>query len=138
VPARPTLTYTELADRIEAEIGIRPALSTLRAAATTSTRYGRRIDAITAGMPAPKPTRDSRRRAILDAAAIDAWLNSHPRKTIHHHQQQISTASLARRPTAVAEARCAGLSWQHIADACATADGRSYTKQWAQQRFGKA
>jgi len=135
VSDRPTLTYDQLADRIEQELGVRPATSSLRAVAHSRRR---RRTAVTAGMPAPEPTRDTRRRTVFDADAIDTWLAQHPHVQIRRLQQRITAAPLARRTAVVAAAREAGLSWQHIADACAAADGRSYTKQWAQQRFGKS
>jgi len=130
------LTYEQLASRIETELGTRPAPSTLRAAAATRTRRPRRAD-LTAGMPAPLPGRDSQRRAVFDAAAVEDWLRHHPRVQIRRHQQQLAVTARADRPSVVTAARAAGLSWQQIADACATADATSYTKQWAQQRYGR-
>lgn len=131
------LTYEQLASRIETVLGTRPALSTLRAAAATRTRRPRRSD-LTAGMPAPLPERDSHHRTVFDSPAIEEWLHTHPRLQIRHHQQRLTAAARSERSTAVAAARAAGLSWQQVADACAAADATSYTKQWAQQRFGRA
>lgn len=130
----PPFSYPELADRIQQVLGIRPSPATLRAAAATSTRPGRGT-AITTGMPTP--TRDRAGRAQFDAAAINTWLQRHPQLEIRRHQQTLATAPRAERPTAVATARSVGLSWQEIADACGAADDTTYTRQWAQQRFGR-
>lgn len=130
------LTYEQLADRIEAELGRRPALSTLRAAQATRTR--RQRSNLTSGMPAPLPDRDSRRRTVFDGAAVDTWLRTHPRTQIRQHQQQLAHTPRDARPAAVAMARAAGLSWQQIADAFASTDAATRTKQWAQQRYGRS
>jgi len=129
------LTYEQLASRIETELGARPAISTLRAAVATRTR--RRSSDLTAGMPAPLSQPGSGHRTVFDATAVEAWLRTHPRLQLRRLQQQLALVGHAERPAAVAAARRDGLSWQQIADACATADATSYTKQWAQQRYGR-
>lgn len=131
------LSYTELAERIHQVLGHRPAVATLRAAAATRDRYSRTAG-VTTGMPAPLDARDAAGRAQFDASAIDAWLERHPQLTIRRHQRAVSEASLAQRAEAVGAARAAGVSWQEVADACGAADHRPYTRQWAQQRYGRA
>lgn len=131
------LSYDQLAERIHQVLGYHPAPATLRAAAATRHRSGRGT-AVTTGMPAPLATRDRAGRAQFDAAAVDTWLSQHPQLTIRHHQQAVTQAPLAGRAAAVATARAAGLSWQEIADACAAADDTTYTRQWAQQRYGRS
>lgn len=133
----PFLTYTEVADRIHQALGYRPAPATLRAAAATRTRPGRGT-ALTVGMPGPAVTRDSAGRAQFDADQIDIWLQQHPQLQIRRHQQALTDSPRPARAAAVATAREAGLSWQEIAEACGAADHTTYTRQWAQQRYGRA
>jgi hypothetical protein len=131
------LTYALLADRIEAELGVRPALSTLRAAAADSNR-GNPGTRLTAGMPAPLKTPDARGRTQFSAAAVDRWLARHPRRRIRREQDRLAATPAAQRARAVAHARAAGLSWAHIATALGEADARTYSRQWAQQRYRQA
>jgi len=128
------LTYRELADRIEQQLGVRPALSTLRAAAAVSGR-GTMRTRITAGLPAPARAPDSAGRTVFSAAKVDRWLATHPRNRLRREQARLTAAAAERRPQAVAKARQAGLSWQQVADALAAADGVTRTRQWAQQRY---
>lgn len=130
------LSYIELAERIHQVLGVRPAVSTLRAATANRDRPGRGT-AVTTGMPAPLAQRDLAGRAQFDPAAVDTWLRRHPQLTIRRNQQTLRTAPVSKRETAVGKARAAGLSWQQVADACAAADGANYTRQWAQQRYGR-
>ena len=128
------LSYRQLADRIEQALGVRPALSTLRAAAADSDR-GTPRTRLTAGLPAPSARAAAGGAALFDADAVQAWLAAHPRRRISHEQDRLLRAPAAQRPQAVAHARRAGLSWRQVADALAQADGTSYTRQWAQQRY---
>lgn len=130
------LTYRDVADRIEAALGVRPAPSTLRAAAAVSGRGATRAR-ITAGLPAPLPEPDAAGRTVFDAGAIDQWLAQHPRNRIHREQYRLAEAGPAERAAAVAHARGAGLSWQQVAEALGRTDGKSRSRQWAQQRFGQ-
>ncbi len=131
------LSYDQLAEHIHQVLGHRPATATLRAAAATRHRPGRGT-AVTTGMPALLATRDPAGRAQFDAAAVATWLRQHPQLTIRRHQQAMTEAPLAGRAAAVTTARAAGVSWQEIADACAAADNTTYTRQWAQQRYGRS
>lgn len=134
-PAARHYTYIELADRIAAELGERPSLSTLRAAGAVSDHGTNSRVRITAGMPAPEPqTVDG--RAVFRASAIEQWLRRHPRRAQQAARDRLQAASEARRPDAVARARQAGLSWQEVVDVINAADGTTRTRQWAQQRFG--
>lgn len=130
------LTYPEVAARIDQVLGIRPATATLRAAAATGHRPGRGT-AITTGMPLPCAVRDSAGRARFDAVEIDRWLAQHPQLRIRRQLQALTAAPRPARAEAVATARAAGLSWQEIAEACGAADNTTYTRQWAQQRYGR-
>jgi hypothetical protein len=131
------LTYPELAARIEQALGVRPALSTLRAAAAVQDR-GKTRTRVTASMPAPSSSPDPAGRTVFNAAAIDRWLVHHPRRRIRQRQERLIAVRASRRPQAVAGARQAGLSWQQIADALGEADGTRFTRQWAQQRYGRS
>lgn len=130
------LTYRELADQIEQAFGVRPALSTLRAAAADS-RRGTTRTRLTAGLPPPvRPSPAG--PALFDTAAVQAWLAGHPWRRLRQEQERLMRRPAAQRPQAVAEARRAGLSWRQIADALSEADRTSYTRQWAQQRYRDA
>lgn len=133
--AEDLLTYRQLADRVERALGVRPALSSLRAAAATAGRGVARTR-LTAGLPAPTSTTDATGQRLFLAAEVDAWLAGHPRRRIADHQRDLAAAPISQRPQAVAAARAAGLSWREIADALTDADGRAYSRQWAQQRYG--
>lgn len=136
MPIEELLTYHQLADRVELSLGVRPALSSLRAAAAVDGR-GTPRGRLTAGLPAPVDTTGAGGRRLFSAATVDAWLAGHPRRRITDLQHQLAAASPAQRPQAVAAARCAGLSWAQVAEALAAADGRTYSRQWAQQRYGR-
>ena len=135
-PAARHYTYAELADRIAAELGERPSLSTLRAAGATASHGTNSRVRITAGMPPPAAhTVDG--RAVFRATAIEQWLRRHPRRAQQAARDRLQTASPARRAAAVDRARQAGLSWQEVVDVINAADGTARTRQWAQQRFGR-
>jgi hypothetical protein len=128
------LTYAEVADRIEQELGVRPALSTLRAAAADR-RRGTTRTRLTAGMPAPAAPPRSGAPTLFSAAAIDRWLAKHQRRRIRMLQERVIAATPSHRTRVVRRAREAGLSWQEIADAINEADGTTHSRQWAQQRY---
>lgn len=118
-PMSDRLTYAQVADRIEAALGERPALS-----------------ALTAGMPSPTPG-DPGSPSLFEAAAIDSWLANHPRHAWPRLLEDLAAAAPEQRSAAVAAARAAGISWQRIVDAINAADGTTWTRQWAQQKFGR-
>lgn len=130
------MTYTDLADAIEGALGQRPALSTLRSAAARSAHH-RTYSRITAGMPSPLPDRVGR-QVVFDASQVRAWLKEHPRRTHVAWQTKIIRSRPAARTQTIEGARDAGLSWDEIAAAISTADGTTYTKQAAHQRYGGA
>ena len=132
--AREYLTYPQVADRIEAALGVRPALSTLRAAAAVSSR-GTTRTRLTAGMPGPVGRQGDSGPALFELTAIDRWLARHPRRQLRRLQERLIAAPLARRPQAVARALHAGLSWQEIADALGEADGTTYSRQRVHFRY---
>ena len=132
--SRRRYTYAEAAARIEEELGVRPSLSTLRAASAAAARGTNSRIRITAGMPAPVG-RDEAGRAVFDAARFDRWLAAHPRRRMAIVQQRLAAGRPSRRAAAVAKARAAGLSWQQIADTLGAADGTTYTRQQVWVRY---
>ena len=130
--------YDQVADRIVAELGVpRPALSTLRAAATAAGRGTNRRVRVTAGMPRPMEGRVDR-QVLFDATAIDTWLANHPARAVRRARAALAAAAPEDRQAAVDQARAAGLSWAEIADEIAGAEGITRTRQWAQQLYGNA
>lgn len=134
MPADELLTYRQLADRIEQALGVRPALSSLRAAAAVDGR-GHARTRLTAGLPTPVEAAGAAGQTLFRASAVDAWLAEHPRRRIARLQQHLAQVPAADRAGAVAQARRDGLSWSQIAVALASADGTTYSRQWAQQRY---
>lgn len=129
-------TYDQVADRIVAELGVpRPALSTLRAAAATAGRGTNQRVRVTAGMPRPLHGRVDR-QVVFDATAIDTWLADHPARAVRRARAALAAAAPEDRQAAVDQARASGLSWAEVADAIASAEGITRTRQWAQQRYG--
>lgn len=142
-PRDEQLTYEQVADLVERELGERPAISTLRAAASVAARSTRQHGRLTAGMPAPVGAAHGlnsggRPPAVFSRRQIESWLRSHPRRQRRAWQQKIIGADNERtRARLVQQARREGLAWQAIADAIAEASGTPYTKQAAQQRYGR-
>lgn len=136
--AKQYLSYSQVADRIEAALGVRPAPSTLRAAAADNSRGGTRIR-VTAGMPAPVPPHPGGNDPPrFDATAIDRWLADHPRLKRSRSRQRLVAAPAGRREQAVARAVREGLSWQVIAGALGEADGASYSRQGVHARYRRS
>ena len=133
-PQEHLYTLAEVADRISQELHVRPALSTLRAAAADA-RRGSTPARLTDGLPAPLNPGRHGSQTLFDPNAVDAWLAHHPRRRIRQLQDRLAAASPEFRHRAVATARRAGLSWQQIAAAISRADGRRYSRQAAQQRY---
>lgn len=136
----PTLSYADLADLLELHFGVRPALVTLRAAAQRQKgpaapgRAAGSTASITAGIPAPLPDRQG-----FDAADVAVWIADHPwraRATAYERLSDTSATEPEQRQAAVKAAREAGLSWSDVARAIAIADGVTFTRQAAQQRYG--
>lgn len=130
------LTYAQVADRIEAVLGERRALSALRAGATRERTATGLRNRITAGMPAPTPGAPGS-PSLFDEDEIEAWLAQHPRREWVALREQLVAASPADRPAVVSRARAAGMSWRAIADIVNAADGTTWTRQWAQQKYGR-
>lgn len=141
-PRDEQLTYEQVADLMERELGERPAISTLRAAASVAVRSTRQHGRLTAGMPAPVGAAHGlatggRPPVVFSRRQIEAWLRAHPRRQRRQWQQKIVNADNEQaRTRLVRQARREGLAWQAIADAIAEGNGSPYTKQAAQQRYG--
>lgn len=128
----PTYTYRQLADRIETELGERPSLSALRAAAATARRTSspRPRPRLTAGMPKPLPAPAITSPALFSQAAVDRWLLRHPlRGWSRAYQQLVTRSANSRTPLAIAvrQARSAGLSWRQIARAVSEGTGTAHS-----------
>lgn len=134
MPTARHYTYTELADRIAEVLGERPSESTLRAAPAAGGRETNSRVRLTAGMPAPLAGRVAG-RTVFAAAAVESWLAAHPRSEVRRAQDRLVAAPAHERVAAVRRGRQAGLSWQQIADALGAADGRRYSRQWAQHSY---
>lgn len=126
----PTYRYTDVAARIEAVLGVRPSLTTLRAAAAEQTRTGLapRHDRITAGMPRPLATPPGA-AAEFDQEAIDTWLSGHPRRRRAQAEEAAVAALSAGSPevVVVSNARAAGVRWARIVEILVDHDGRRRT-----------
>jgi len=127
--------YLEIAHQLEKHLGVRPALSTLRTAATraaTDVDYPPRI---TAGMPPPLTPRTLPAR--FDADAVDRWIRRHPWRTQQQRLADLTTAATGDQPhleAAVAAARDAGASWTAITTAL-HAGGWRYSRTRTHQLF---
>jgi alkylhydroperoxidase/carboxymuconolactone decarboxylase family protein YurZ len=128
--------YLEIAEQLEAHLGVRPALSTLRAAAT---RAGSALDyppRVTAGMPPPLTPRTLPAR--FDADAIDRWIRRHPWRAQQQRLTALTAAAATNQPQqlegAVAAARDAGVSWTAITTAL-RGGGWPYSRARTHQLF---
>lgn len=130
------LTYAQVADRIEAALGERPALTTLRDAVSRSDSLPAPLSRITAGMPVPTPG-DPGSPSLFKASEVDAWLAGHPRREWPELLAAIAQTDHSSRGSAVINARAAGISWQAIADTINATDGTNFTRQWAQQKYSR-
>jgi hypothetical protein len=131
-----TYTYAALADRVEAVLGTRPALSTLRTAATRAALGWDYPPRVTAGMPSPLPSTPPA-PTRFDASQIEIWLASHPWKRQHQALEQITEIAAGPQAplrAAVAAARASGASWTAITDAL-NAGGWPHSRAWAYKTF---
>ncbi len=121
-----TYGYAEVADRLEEELGVRPALSTLRNAAAVAGRGIQSPPRITDGMPAPLPAPSRTTPAQFDRAQIERWLRRHPRKVERRVIENALAALDEGQPEArvVKRARAKGLSWRAITALLNEHDGR--------------
>ena len=124
-----TYTYAELAERIEQVLGERPSQSALRAAAATARRtdHTQTRPRLTVGMPAALPASSRTAPAAFSAAAVEQWLEQHPRRAWNAAVTELARALADGRDPqqAIRSAREAGLSWRHITAALSASDGRT-------------
>src|SRR5690625_1305391 len=97
----PLLTYEQAADRIEATLGIRPAISTLRTA--SSGKAG-----IVAEMPKPYYPRHGPRSPLFAEPDVVKWLETHPWQRRDRLVEAIEKATSPELPAAVRAARVDG------------------------------
>ncbi len=140
VETRPDYSYEDLADRIEAVLGERPSLSSLRAAPAEDQRRGAKKGRprITAGMPRPRPSATRTSPARFAPEDIEAWLADHPRRR-WDAARQLAGERLAQGHDEEEAVRLAledGLSWAAIAEVLSTHEGRTVAKSSAYFRFG--
>ncbi len=113
-----TYSYEQLAARIEEVLGVRPSLSTLRAAAAEARRTptSRARARITVGLPAPLPTASRTAPVHFDATLIEAWLAEHPRliwmRASERFRQRLERGEDV--DTVVRQALSEGLPWRTI------------------------
>lgn len=100
-------------------LGVRPSMSSLRAAAAASrrTQTVQSRPRLTYGMPRPDPDPHRTAPARFDAARVEEWLASHPRRDWLAADQGFRSA--LRNPdvqveAAVRRAREGGLTWSQI------------------------
>lgn len=133
-----TYTYEQVADLIQRVLGVRPALSTLRAAAAKQQRSpaSARHSRLTAGMPAPYRVKSGAPSVFL-ADEIDAWLNDHPQLRHDAAREQLLADVRAGRPESLAvdDARSRGMSWAAIASTLQSSDGRRRSRQGMHQAY---
>ncbi|MGB8385149.1 MAG: hypothetical protein WCG47_28565 [Dermatophilaceae bacterium] len=130
-----TYTYREVADRVEQVLGVRPSLSSLRAAAAEArrTRSVRRRARLTLGMPPAEPAPSRTTPAVFSQAKIEHWLANHPRAGhLAAYRALVAAARQSRNlDAAVQQARRDGLTWQHVADALSEGSGVTRSRSWA-------
>jgi hypothetical protein len=114
-------TWGEVADRIEAELGIRVAQHVLM---TWRRRHDDRRRLLTEGMPEPfhVPGHGTR---VFRADEVDDWLSTHPknptRRALDRLVQLLRTTQDRRELVAFVHA--GGASWEQISEALSAADG---------------
>jgi len=140
VATKRVYTYPQVVDRIEEELGVRPSLSSLRAAAAEGNRRGRRggIPRLTMGMPAPEPRPSATAVVHFSRTAIDSWLRSHPRRRYEAAVQAVTAAAAGpqrRLETAVRRARAVGVSWTDITSALTAGSATPASRAWTHRRF---
>lgn len=124
----PLLTYEQVADRIEAALGTRPAISTLRTA--SSGKAG-----IVAEMPKPYYPRHGPRSPLFAEPDIAKWLENHPWQRRDRLVAAIEAATDSTLPTAVRSARADGVSWRRITAAVTKATGAPVSQPTAIKRY---
>ncbi len=133
LPMTREYSYAEVRARLREELGVDVTESTLRAGFAEA---GTPTSRVTAGMPAPLPAVHRNRPARFDAAAIEAWLATHPRLHQEAALAAIGSASASELTRLVAQARVLHVSWARIAAAISEAEGRPYSRQAAFKRYG--
>jgi hypothetical protein len=140
VASKRVYTYRQVADRMEEELGVRPSLSSLRAAAAEDRRRGARdgMPRLTLGMPDPEPRASATAAVLFSRTSIEAWLRRHPRRTYLAALAAVtkSAAGSERQlETAVRRARAAKVSWRDIAEAISSGSVVPASRAWTHRRF---
>ncbi len=140
VGAERTYSYRELAERVEEVLGDRPSLSALRASASASRRSAttQGWPRLTAGMPAPKPSKSRTAPAAFSQREVEVWLRRHPRLAATKAYDALVTATgkpRSRLEVAVRKARSAGLSWRLVAEAVTEGSGLPHSTAGVYKAF---
>jgi len=140
VATKRVYTYRQVADRIEQELGVRPSLSLLRAAAAEERRRGLRdgMPRLTLGMPEPEPRASATSVVLFSRSAIEAWLRRHPRRLYQSAVDAVTkSASGSERQleAAVRRARVARVSWRDIAEGISAGSQLPASRAWTHRRF---
>lgn len=122
-------TYAQVRQRIRDELHIDVSSAELR----QSPRPGQFRSRVTHEMPEPDPAFVDPIK--FDAAAIDHWLEHHPRRRQTQALQALSVSDVAGREALVVDARHQGVSWKRIAEAISAADDRPYSTQAVFKRY---
>lgn len=131
--------YDQVVDRIEEVLGERPSKSALRAEAAQRRRTNTPLarPRLTLGLPPPLPATSRTSPAAFPAAAIEAWLRTHPRLTwvqaMNTAQQRLASGEVEE--DVIAGCLAAGLSWRNITVALNAHDGRSRSTAGVHKRY---
>lgn len=134
-----TYTYVEVADRVEQVLGVRPALSALRAAAAKARQSSTSQAAprLTLGLPAPLQRPSGSGPARFAADEVERWLQEHPRRRWAEAMER-ARARLAAGVEAeevVREALGQGLSWRNVAQLLHGVTGQPQTLAGVHKRY---
>lgn len=149
VATKRVYTYPQVAARIEEELGVRPSLSALRAAAAEERRRGAKggVPRVTLGLPSPEPRPSATAPVLFSQAAIEAWLKKHPRRGYAAAVETLQRAGYGPRPeregearrvrreNVIRRARAIGVSWSDIAHALSAGSAAPISRAGAYQRF---
>lgn len=140
VATKRVYTYRQVADRIEQELGVRPSLSSLRAAAAEERRRGFRdgMPRLTLGLPEPEPRASATSAVLFSYTSIETWLRRHPRRTYQAAVDAVTkNASRSERQleAAVRQARAARVSWRDIAEGISAGSDLPASRAWTHRRF---
>ena len=131
-----TYTTEQVAQLLSRELGEDVDAAAIHQAVHRSGSRPNARQRATAGLPSP--IQPGKRPLQFDQAAIDQWLQTHPRRQIVQLMEQLRpelAASEPRRAAAVARGRAEGLSWAQLAQLIGEVDGVPISRQAVARRF---